>query len=563
MKKYRWQLLILFITGLVVGLLLFLERRGGLGEVSAPQPVQGGVYTEALVGNIQRLNPLLDDTNNVDRDINSLVYSGIVKFDSHGLAQPDLAESVGVSQDGILYNILLKEGITWHDGQPLTTADILFTIELMIEGKEYVPEDVQSLWDTIDVKAFDDLNMQFKLPEAFAPFMDYLAFGILPEHIFGEMTIEQVVNSTMNMQPIGSGPYKFSELLIDNGTITGISLKAYENYYGEKPYLQEIVFRFFQDQASAFQAYKDGYVQGISEVSSELLAEALKSNELSIYTGRLPAISLVMFNQNDQGVAFLQDVKVRQALYMGLNRTGLVNEIFNGQAIVANSVILPETWAYNETLPAVPYDLEQAKLLLKQAGYVVTGETNPIRKKEDVELRFVLSYPEDELHEKIAKYIASDWKKLQVEVVLEPVPSDLFLSEKLDSRGFQAALVDINLSQTPDPDPYPFWDLGQAINGQNYTQWSNRFASDSLEQARVTSDITERTRLYHNFQAIFAEELPALPLYYPVYNYAVDKQIQGVTMGPLFDSSGRFASITKWFITARASQETTATPSSE
>lgn len=117
MKKYRWQLLILFFTGLVVGVLLILEKRGGLAEVSTAQPVQGGVYTEALVGNIQRLNPLLDSANSVDRDINKLVFSGIVKFDSRGIPQPDLAETIGISQDGMLYNIALKPDLVWHDGK--------------------------------------------------------------------------------------------------------------------------------------------------------------------------------------------------------------------------------------------------------------------------------------------------------------------------------------------------------------------------------------------------------------------------------------------------------------
>jgi len=115
MKKYRWQLLILFLTGLVVGLLLILERRGGLGENSTPQPAQGGVYTEALIGNLQRLNPLLDDANSVDRDVDSLLYSGLVRFDSRGIASPDLAQTIGVSQDGILYNIQLKPDLVWHD----------------------------------------------------------------------------------------------------------------------------------------------------------------------------------------------------------------------------------------------------------------------------------------------------------------------------------------------------------------------------------------------------------------------------------------------------------------
>ena len=136
------------------------------------------------------------------------------------------------------------------------------------------------------------------------------------------------------------------------------------------------------------------------------------------------------------------------------------------------------------------------------------------------------------------------------------MPPDNFMSDKLEPRAYQAALVDLNLSQTPDPDPYPFWDLGQATAGQNYSQWNNRIASDTIEQARITIDLAERKRLYHNFQSIFASELPALPLYYPVYNYAVTDQILGISMGPLIDTSSRFTTAAEWYMAAKTVQIT-------
>ena len=558
MKKYRWQLLILFLTGLVVGTLLILEKRGGLGEVSTPQPAQGGVYTEALIGNLQRLNPMLDDANSVDRDVDSLIFSGLVKFDSRGIAQPDLAEQIGVSQDGILYNITLKPDLEWHDGEVLSTRDILFTIELIRNGKGFVSKDIRQLWNSVEVYIFDDLHMQLKLPEAYAPFMDYLAFGVLPQHLFDGMTIDQIAESPLNLQPIGSGPYQFGELTIENSQITGIKLNAFAKYAGDQPYLQELVLKYYPDAQSAYRAYQEGLVQGISEVPTELLSEALLDKNLNIYTGRLPRISLVLLNLDDVGVPFFQEAEVRCALLMGINRRNIITTLLKGQAIEANSVILPGTWAYNDKVPAVTYDPVQASDLLKNAGYVISGETDTVRKKEDVELSLVFSYPDDDLHQGIAQMIASDWEAIGVRVELEAVPPDVFVADKLDTRAYQAALVDLNFSQTPDPDPYPFWDLGQAESGQNYSQWNNRLASDSIEQARVTTDLAERTRLYHNFQAVFAEELPALPLFYPVYNYGVSNQIQGVTMGPLFDSSDRLATITKWFLTISHSQQTSA-----
>ena len=130
MKKFRWQLLILFLAGLIVGTLLILEKRGGLGQGGTPQPVEGGVYTEAIIGQISRLNPLLDAGNQADRDIDQLLFSGLVKFDSNGIAQPDMAETIVTSQDGLLYNIKLKENLKWHDGEAVTTDDVLFTISL-------------------------------------------------------------------------------------------------------------------------------------------------------------------------------------------------------------------------------------------------------------------------------------------------------------------------------------------------------------------------------------------------------------------------------------------------
>lgn len=558
MKKYRWQLLILFLTGLVVGTLLILEKRGGIGQSGTPQPVTGGVYTEALIGSLSRLNPLLDAANQVDRDVDRLVFSGLVKFDSRGMPIPDLAESIRPSQDGTIYNITLRDKLTWHDGEPLTTADIAFTVGLFQSGEGYIPADLIAFWQEIKLVVLDDLNMQFILPEgdAFAPFQDYLAFGVLPNHLLGGNTIAEIADSAFNLEPVGSGPYQFSELTVENDVITGLSLKAFTNNSTAGPYLEEINFRYYPDAQSAYQAYVDKYVQGISEIPDEMLASALNNSALSVYTGRLPQISMVLFNLNDAGLPFFQDASIRKALLLGLNRQRLINDIFNGQAIIANGVIFPESWAYLDSLAAVEYDQEQASMLLKEAGYVITGEENPVRMKEDVALRFVLSYPDDELHRKVAELIQSDWKKLSIDVSLEAVPVDIFISDKLAPRAFQSALVDLNLSRTPDPDPYPFWDSGQATTGQNYSQWSNRLASDSIEQARVTMDFAERTRLYHNFQAIFAQELPSLPLYYPVYSYGVDSVIQGVSLGPLMDTSDRFATISNWYMTARRTQGT-------
>jgi peptide/nickel transport system substrate-binding protein len=145
-------------------------------------------------------------------------------------------------------------------------------------------------------------------------------------------------------------------------------------------------------------------------------------------------------------------------------------------------------------------------------------------------------------------------------VDLQAVPYDQLVLTTLTSRAFQSALVDLNLSRTPDPDPYPFWHQAEATGGQNYSGWDSRAASEYLEQARVTADYTLRTRLYRNFQVIFARELPALPLYVPVYSYGVDSQVQGVQVGALYEASDRFATFTRWYLLTRRALDQGATP---
>jgi len=562
MKKLRWQLIIILLTGVVVGALLLMEQP----EVKTflPQPQQGGKYTEALIGSMQRLNPMLDYYNAPDRDIDRLLYSSLLKFDERGIPQVDLAESWGMTQDGTIYTFTLRKGIKWHDGQPLTVADVIFTIELLKEGGDFVPKDLQSFWAQVDVKQLNDTTMQFKLPESFAPFPDYLTFGVLPQHLLADQSFDDISKSQFNLQPVGSGPYKFDHLMVENNKIAGVVLTANGDYYGKKPYLDQIIFRYYSDGPAALQAYQGGAVEGISKLTPDILQKALSLPDLSVYSGRLPQMTMVMLNLNNPQLPFLKDKIVRQALMKGVNRQWIVDRILGGQAIVADGPIMPATWAYYDGIDHVNFDPDGANAMLKSAGYVVTTNgADTVRQKDNVPLALHLLYPNDAQHKSIAESIQKNWALLSVKVDLEAVSYTDLINSRLQDRQFEAALVDINMSRSPDPDPYPLWDQAQATGGQNYSQWDNQVASEFIEQARVTVNLNERARLYRNFQVIFSQDLPAIPLYYPVYSYAVDRQVQGVRMGPLFDSSDRFATVLEWFISAkRTASKPTPTSSS-
>lgn len=553
MNKLRWQLLIGALALVVIALLL-LGQQPILRSFVA-EPAEGGIYIEGLVGSMNRLNPLLDYANPADQDVNRLIFSSLIRFDDRGNPRPDLAEAWGVSLDGLTYNITLRSDALWHDGEPLTSADIVFTTQLLSHADMPIPDDLRELWQSVEVVAFDEFNLQFRLPEPFAPFMDYLTFGVLPEHLLGGIHPLDLANAPFNLAPVGSGPYSFEEVFIEQGEIQGVVLRAFEDYYLERPFIDQVIFRYYPSAEQAYQAYVQGDILGISRVTEDLLPQILEDPTLNLYSARLPKLSLVLLNLGNSSVPFFQELEVRQALMHGINRQWIIDKYLEGQAFIADGPILPGSWAYDENLVSIPYDADQAIALLKSAGYTIPAEGGAVRSRDGVSLSFELVHPNTDLHTLIAESIQSDLARIGVAVTLVPVDAQTLLTDYLDPRNYQAALVDLNLTRSPDPDPYPFWHQAEASGGQNYSRWDDRRASEYLEQARVSVSQNQRERLYRSFQAHFNRELPALPLYFPVYNYAVSSQVLGVSVGPLYQSSDRLGSINEWFLVARSTLE--------
>jgi peptide/nickel transport system substrate-binding protein len=348
--------------------------------------------------------------------------------------------------------------------------------------------------------------------------------------------------------------------MVENDEITGVVLSVFEDYYKQKPFLEQVIFIYYQDPVSALFALQQGEVMGISQITNDILGEALKSPNMDIYTGRLPQLNLIFFNLNSPDKPFLQDAVVRRALLMGLNRNWIIDRVMGGQAIIAHGPVFPESWAYYEGVAQIPYDSDQAIAMLKQAEYTVPADGGSVRAKDGVALSFDLVYPDAGPYPQIAEKIRSDWRVLGVEVNLVAATYEELIADYLEPRDYDAALVELSFIRSPDPDLYPFWHQSQAEVGQNYSQWDDRQASEYLEQARVTVDIAERTRRYRNFQVRFAAELPGLPLFFPVYSFGISNQVQGVSVGPFFDTSDRFNTITSWFLYSASADEVTLAP---
>lgn len=555
MRNLRWQLIIA-LGGLllVVGLLLGQTPDPSIASI---QPVQGGAYAEGLVGQIVRLNPLLDFQNQIDRDIDRLLYGALVRFDSRGNPVLDLAESYAVSADATLYTFTLRDDARWHDGEPVTSDDVVFTFSKFKEEGYPGPPDLHEVWQEIEIVRLDEHNVQFQLPEPFAPFLDFMATGLLPDHLLRGASAEDLIDHPFNLEPVGSGPFRFESFLQDeSGQLAGVSLAAFEDYYAGRPFLEQIEFHLYPSAAAALQSYQEDAVQGLGSIPPTELETAMNLPATAMYSAVGPYTTLVFVNTNNPDKPFLGQKEVRQALLLSVNREWMVNQLHDGQAVVALGPLLPGSWAFAEGLPQASFDPAQAAEKLDELGWILPAGSSPgtpeyVRTLDGEPLSFELAYPDTDGYAQIAQALQSSWAAIGVQSELVPVAPEAIMPDLLQPREYQAVLTELDLSRSPDPDPYPFWHDSQVENGQNYSQFSDRNISIWLEQARTTPDIERRMELYRDFQFRFQDQVPALMLFHPIYTYAVSTAVQGPGLGPIQDPSDRFANVDQWFLLVR------------
>jgi len=291
--------------------------------------------------------------------------------------------------------------------------------------------------------------------------------------------------------------------------------------------------------------YQAGNIQGFHPPRIESLLDLVEMPSLKLYSAESAGYGLVYLNQDREALPFFQDLGVRQALLYALDRQLLIDQVLLGQGLVANTPILPMSWASTSAVRHYGYDPERAIGLLDASGWLDT-DGDLIREKDEVELAFTLSTNDDPVMVQMAEEMVQQWRAVGVDVSTRSVTSEAALQSVRD-RDFDAALVEVEL--TADPDPYPLWHSTQAESGQNFSGFANDEADRIMEEARQTTDPERLLELYHAFQEIFAEEVPSLLIYYPVYVYAVDSQVHDVQIPPLLHNSDRFRNVQEWYMT--------------
>ena len=267
---------------------------------------------------------------------------------------------------------------------------------------------------------------------------------------------------------------------------------------------------------------------------------------LQLYSAQAPGYGIVFLNLKRESLPFLQVKEVRQALLYGLDRQELIDDVLEGQGLVADSPVLPILWAYDPAVRHYSYDPERAIGLLDAAGWM-DSDGDRVRDREGVTLAFTLLTTDEPAMVGLAEGMAAQWLNIGVRVRVRTVSTEV-ANNFVRNRDFDAALV--RMALTADPDPYPLWHSTQAEAGQNYAGFDNEEADLAMEEARLTADPERLLELYHTFQQIFAEEVPALLIHHPVYTYAVHDSVREVQLSPMLHTSQRFRNIQSWYVQA-------------
>ncbi len=540
-----WIIAIILLTASVIA-----QTRGLSNYYQSLTPAPGGTYTEGIVGSFTNANPMYA-TSLVDTSISQLLFSGLLKYDDTNHLTGDLASSWEGDARGTTYTVHLRPHLTWQDEQPLTSADVVFTYQVIQNADARSP--LYGSWQGIRVSAPDPLTVTFVLPNPLASFPYSLTTGIVPKHILGGTPMAQMRSVPFNTtQPVGSGPFAWRAIEVSGDSADvqeeHIALRPFSGYHLGKPKLSGFVIRTFRNEAQLIGSLKKQEVNaaaGLSQMPKTLAGDG------SIRTYNLPLTAAVMtFFRTQDGV--LADSNVRQALVRAADTNAIIANLAY-PTLPVRGPLLHGQLGFNPAYAQAGYNLAAAKTMLDNDGWV-TG-TRGIRYKGKTPLSFSLYYQSTDEYTQVAHELAKQWRAVGADVVLTGKGTDDFqgvVSQAPSpvSHTYDALLYGISIGV--DPDVYVYWDSSQidlrSPSRLNFSQYGSPQADASLEAGRTRLNPTLRTIKYQPFQQAWQGDAPALGLYQPRFLYLTRGPVYGLDETSINNDAQRFSNVSNWEI---------------
>lgn len=518
--------------------ILFSQRFEALYNYLPKDPVNGGTYTEGIVGTINQFNPLFTKTSSAEDTVSKLIFSGLTKENDKKQIIPDLVERWEVSSDEKTYTFYLKKNLLWSDGEPLSTDDVVFTIETIQNPDVRSP--LLAVWKGVTVKKIDDQKITFTLATPYSGFLSNTDFSILPKHVLRDVPARSFKTSEFNNKPIGSGPFMFEDLKIIRDS-QEVTLAVNKNYYGHVPYLDKIVIKTYSRYSDLTEAYAKREIMGMEKISGSELSQENKIPNVVAYDLIIPESDIIYFNLRNN---ISKEKFIREAISLTLPRKEITERVYSGYAVPLYTPIPPGFTGYNPKLKSSP-DLGAAKNKILEAGYSLGPNGMMAKDGNALVIRLVCLDDYEKVYE--AEIIRDTLKQIGVEVQIEKYPTASFFQDHVKNRDFDMLLITQNLGFNSDL--YAFWHSSQVNDpGLNFSGLSDRKIDKFLEQARTSSDQAKSEQRYQDVQQVIWDNVAALPIVWPNYIYAVSREVKGVGNMKLSDPRDRFWNIENWYI---------------
>jgi len=528
---------------MVLIFMVFLSACGGDTDSNQPAslevsdsttPAYGDILVEGSIGDASNLIPILS-SDSTSHSISAQVFNGLVKYDRDLNIVGDLAESWDISDNGLVITFHLRKGVTWHDGQPFTADDVLYTYRVTVDPKTPTAYAGDFLKVT-KAEVLDDYTFRVTYDRPFAPALASWGAAILPQHL---LKGKDIMQSPLTRHPVGTGPYMFKEW------VTGqkIALVSNPNYFEGRPHIDGYIMRIIPDTATMFLELR---ARGIDQMGLTPL-QYTRQTENNLFRKNYNKYRYLSFGYTYLGYnlanPFFRDTRVRQAFSYAINKQEFIEGILLGLGKVATGPFKPGTWAYNPNVKRYPYNPEKARKLLAEAGWQDT-DGDGIVDKDGIPFIFeIITNQGNEVRAKCAEITQRRLADIGVKAKIRVIEWAAFINDFINKRRFDATILGWTI--TLDPDLYDVWHSSKTKEGElNFISYKNEEVDELLEKGRNTFDQEERKQCYFRIQEILAEEQPYTFLYVPDSLPIISARFRGVDPAPI----GIGYNFIKWYV---------------
>lgn len=486
----------------------------------------------------------------VDEGIHFSIFDPLFGVDPDGKFFPQLAAEVptvengGISADGLTWKVKLRDGVKWHDGKPFTADDVKFTLELLVD------ENFRS-WrrtghDLVrDLTVVSPTEITWRMEKPFAPYPSILAATfIVPKHGFENEADKNT--AAFNNAPVGTGPFKWVERVAGDH----ITLEANADYFGDGPYLERVIYKYIPDLTVLYTQFKTGDIDvaGLQWITPDHYDEAKELEGKTVLV--VPGSTVESFTFNMERPQF-KDPAVRQALYHALDKATIIDALYYGLPAPTESYVPQQSFYFNADLPKHEFDLEKAKKLLDDAGWVPGGDG--IRAKDGVRLSFSNSTTAgNHIREQVQQFVQQSFKDIGVEMTISNLPPAVMWGEYWMMSQFDSVVVGLDFLTGADPDTSDYF-RSTSINakggaGQNNWQYASKEVDDLLTEGGQVFVPDERKKIYLKIQEVVRNDLPFLPM----FQYATVRGYKTGVEGVNYNVNTRIDSwnVGSWYRTA-------------